>query len=309
MAGCRAAPKLLDDPRLRIVRQAQRRRFGRAQPRHRRWPRRLGGVPGCRRLASPRIPRAHLRKAHSACPEADVLAAGFIQFNGSEAVTTRTLAARRSLLRDRTDRGPARALDAKRGIQFTAAWPCAPRRLRQMRPCFVEGESLGEDLDLWFRIADETPIALVQHAAGRLPGRGVRAACPTNRHHWGTAALAARMRQRALSGACRRRHRQSALWFVAQQEITLARDHLVAGRPPPQALRTWCARGIAAAGRRWQLTACHGAVDAGQAGASRWQRWRIRSRRCLLAAGDAAMSPHAPNPAARRPAALLGVDR
>lgn len=156
---------------------------------------------------------------------------------------------------------------------FTSSVAVRTERLRQMQPCFVEGESHGEDLDLWFRVADETPVALA-HA----PLAAYRVAVPGSLTATQPRALAPfmlRMRQRALDGTIPPHHRHSALWFVAQQEVTLARELLAAGRRR-EALRCLLRARHAAAGRRWQLTALMALLLPANV-ADRWQRWRLRA--------------------------------
>jgi glycosyltransferase involved in cell wall biosynthesis len=155
-------------------------------------------------------------------------------------------------------------------------------RLMAMQPCFPEGESQGEDLDLWFRLSDETPIAVVNaplaayrvSVAGSLSS-GNKPCLPP----W-----LIRMRQRALAGALPRQRRHAALWFVAQQEITLARELLAAGKRR-EALHYLMQARYAAGGTRWQLTALMALLPAQVA--HRWQRWRLRSANAFAQEGTA----------------------
>jgi hypothetical protein len=146
--------------------------------------------------------------------------------------------------------------------------------LREMKPCFVEGESFGEDLDLWFRIADRALVAVVNAplAAYRADVSGSLTSVQRPRR---LPPFLERMRRAAHDGTIPAHRRQSALWFVAQQEITLARELLAAGQRG-KALRCLMQARHAAAGRRWQLTALMALLMPAHV-AERWQRWRVRS--------------------------------
>jgi glycosyltransferase involved in cell wall biosynthesis len=211
---------------------------------------------------------ANLAHAHSSYPQADVLAGGFRCVEDPQAATIAPW--------------PVPAGSAVELVQdlrarwmvdipfFTGSVAVRTERLRAMQPCFPLGESCGEDLDLWFRLADETPVALVraQLAAYRTAVAGSLSAG----HRRELAPFLGRMRQRALDGSLAARHRHSALWFVAQQEITLARDLLAEGRRREALHCLWRAR-YAASGRRWQLTAAMLLLPGQVAG--RWQRRRL----------------------------------
>jgi glycosyltransferase involved in cell wall biosynthesis len=80
----------------------------------------------------------------------------------------------------------------------TSSLAVRTERLRQMRPCFVEGESHGEDLDLWFRLADQNPVALAHAPLAVLQGCG--AGSLTAAHPRGLAPFMFRMREHALDG-------------------------------------------------------------------------------------------------------------
>lgn len=126
-------------------------------------------------------------------------------------------------------------------------------RLTTMQPCFPPGEFYGEDLDFWFRLAERTTIALV-HAplvayrvalAGSLSAQRKTVTMPP----W-----MPRMQARARSGTMTMSQQKSALWFVAQIEVTLARRAMVSDSRL-EGFR-WLFKGWrAATGTRWWLTA------------------------------------------------------
>jgi hypothetical protein len=216
---------------------------------------------------------AHLKKAHEACPEADVLAAGFTKISDPlgvepEAWDLPETFCEVELIDD------LRARWMKAHPFFTSSVAVRAARLHAMQPCFAVGESCGEDLDLWFRLADETPVALV-HAPLAAYRVDVNGSLTNVARANGLPPFLGRMRERALAGKIPAKHRESALWFVAQQEITIARDLLGQGRRR-EALRWLMQARHAARGRRWQITALMALTMPAQV-AERWQRWRLRS--------------------------------
>lgn len=155
----------------------------------------------------------------------------------------------------------------------TSAVAVRTERLRQMQPCFPPGESQGEDLDLWFRLAEQTPIVLM-HAplvAYRVAAKGSL----TTQHCASTMApFVERMRARARSGSMTAVQQKSTLWFVAQCELILARQALASGERL-QGLK-WLIRGRrAASDKRWWLTAAMACFFPRKL-VSNWEQWRIR---------------------------------
>ncbi len=135
---------------------------------------------------------------------------------------------------------------------MTSSVAVRTRRLRQMQPCFHPGESCGEDLDMLFRLAERTPIALVDAplAAYRLNAQS----SVTKQHGHGAPPFIERMRLRALSGSMTAAQKKSALWFIAQHKLDWARDALASGRRA-EGLYWVLNAHRAALSRRWWLTA------------------------------------------------------
>ena len=230
---------------------------------------------------------AALAEAHRAHPQADMLATGFLAVQGGAEFGqwgTPGVAGEIELIED------LRARWMKSSPFCASSLAVRTRRLQAMQPCFPEGESQGEDLDLWFRLADETPIALVN-----APLAAYRVCVPGSLSSGNSLCMPpwlARMRQRALAGTLAPRQRHAALWFVAQQEITLARELLAAGRRR-EALRYLLQARYAASGTRWQLTALMALLPAQVA--HHWQRWRVRANSPFVEKGIPPVT-HTPSP-------------
>jgi cellulose synthase/poly-beta-1,6-N-acetylglucosamine synthase-like glycosyltransferase len=147
-------------------------------------------------------------------------------------------------------------------------------RLQQMQPCFPAGESQGEDIDLWFRIAEQTPIALVK--CPLLAYRTAVEGSLTAQHDPMLFRYPAiqRMRRRALSGAMSAQQRRSTLWFIAQQEVSGARYAMASGQRL-EGMR-WLIRGRhAASGKRWWFTAVMTLFFPGKL-VRNWEHGRLR---------------------------------
>ena len=145
--------------------------------------------------------------------------------------------------------------------------------LMAMQPCFPVGESLGEDLDLWFRLAEKSPLALVRSplAAYRVALHG---SLSTLARPMGIPPFMQRIRQRALSGQLTPQQSRSALRLVAQQQVSLARQSISLGQR--LAGLHWLLRGRdAIASKRWWLTLAMAMLFPG-GWVSRWQAWRMR---------------------------------
>jgi glycosyltransferase involved in cell wall biosynthesis len=194
-----------------------------------------------------------LEQVQQACPQADVVAADFVRVpdgpepaawpppwpvsNAPAPVELITRLARRWM----------------EGPTLSASSVAVRRsRLLPMQPCFAPGESLGEDLDLWFRLAEQTPIALAHKTlvAYRVQVTGSLSSAHAVQNRY---PFLERLRHRVQGDTLSRQQRSDTRWLIAQQELSLAREALLAGRRS-RALH-WLLRAHAAmAGRRWWFT-------------------------------------------------------
>lgn len=217
---------------------------------------------------------AALARAHSACPEADMLGT---RLHEVEEPTGRPFEpwpvpeafCETELVDDLRLRWMKNRPLCSSSVAIRTA------RLRAMDPWFYEGEAWGEDLDMWFRVADHAPVAIVNapycKVRADLPGSLSRRV-PQKRH---LPPFVVRMRQQALDGTIPARHRASALWFVAQSQVTMAREALAQAQRL-EAL-SWLLKGRHGWwSRRWQWTLLMTLLVPVQL-ADRWQRWRVRN--------------------------------
>ena len=170
-----------------------------------------------------------------------------------------------------------------KGPTFTTSSVCIRTALLQeMHPCFAVGESHGEDLDMWFRAAERSPIALVMtplvayriSVEGSLSLKNPTLTLPP---------FLTRLRKRARAGTMSALKRRSALKLVANQEISMARDALASGQRV-EAIRLLCSGHDATSSIRWWSTAAMTVFVPGGL-VRRWQLWRVRRALPTMSAG------------------------
>ncbi|AEG92171.1 candidate b-glycosyltransferase, Glycosyltransferase Family 2 [Ramlibacter tataouinensis TTB310] len=216
---------------------------------------------------------AALARAHAACPEADVLATRHRTVYEPTGLPLEPWAVPEpfcevELVED------LRLRWMKNTPLCSSSVAVRKARLMQMTTWFVEGESYGEDLDMWFRLGDQAPVAVVNGCYAT-----VRASVPGSLSSFGCRQVpppfVLRMREQALDGTIPSRYHDSALWFVAQYHITLAREALAAG-DRKRALQRLIEARYCSWSVRWQLTALMALFMPGS-WAAKWQSWRVRS--------------------------------
>lgn len=219
---------------------------------------------------------AHLLKAQKARPESDAVATDFVEIADAQGPWPPQWTA------------IAEFPEVELITDLPSRWMISPsvcsssiairrERLRQMQPCFPPGESQAEDLDFWFRLAEQTSIALAH--APLVAYRIEVSESLTSKHLViSLPKCIERMQARAFSGAMTPAQRKSALWFIAQHKLSLARMALASG-DRVEGLK-WLVRGRhAASGKRWWLTAAMTCFFPRRMVAS-WDRWRT-SRKFL----------------------------
>ncbi len=170
-----------------------------------------------------------------------------------------------------------------KGPTFTTSSVCIRTALlEEMQPCFAVGESHGEDLDMWFRAAERSLIALIMtplvayriSVEGSLSLKNPTLTLPP---------FLARIRQRALTGTMPALKRRSALRLVANQEISMARDALASGQRV-EAIRLLWSGHDATRSVRWWSTAAMTIFVPGEL-VRQWQLWRVRRALPTMSAG------------------------
>lgn len=240
----------IDDPRLRVVRQAN---AGVSRARNRAISLARGEWVAFLDADDWKHPDflASLVAAQESHPQVDAVATRYVNFQDSDGTPIPMCPV------------PAGPFEIELITDLPSRWMTGPTfmtssvavrttRLRQMQPCFPPGESFGEDLDLLFRVAEQTAIALI-HAplvAYRVDAQGSL----TTQYRQTVPPFLERMRARALSGAMSTTQSKSALRFVAQLKLDLAREALGAGRRL-ESLRWLIDAHHASSSKRWWLTA------------------------------------------------------
>lgn len=136
---------------------------------------------------------------------------------------------------------------------FTASIAVRRAAMLQLTPWFPVGESYGEDLDVWFRIAEQGPIVLSHRP---LVARVMLADGLSVTHRTvNEPPFLIRMERRARQGQPTTDYAAASLAFIQQARISLARSALEAGDRHAATRLLWNSR-RAAANLRWIVTLC-----------------------------------------------------
>ncbi len=156
-------------------------------------------------------------------------------------------------------------------IFFTGSVSVRRDLLTKLQPCFPPGEAMGEDLDLWFRLAACSPLVYcpahlaayrvgVEHSLTAI--HTIRELLPAWR----------RLEENALSDRLPAALRRSALRLVAHERIMLARVSLTDGRRSAALKQLFRARKGTSLSNWWVTLAL--ALGTTPSAMQRWQRWR-----------------------------------
>jgi len=160
---------------------------------------------------------------------------------------------------------------------FTSSVAVRASRLKAMAPGFPPGENFGEDLDLWFRLAELTPIAL--HSAPLVARVWVPDGLSVVHVARTEPPFMLRMEARALARTLPPALAASTLEFVDHNRVSLARNAISAGQRGLALRLLWRARrhGLS---KRWVVSALMAAFAPGGL-VHRWQTWRKRRKMVL----------------------------
>lgn len=141
---------------------------------------------------------------------------------------------------------------------------------------FPPGESAGEDLDLWFRLAEQSPIALSKRPLVlRVWVPGSLSSSSSQEHEL---PYLLRMEKRALDGSLGLETMTSTLRYVDDDRVTLARDLIARGHRKAAWPLLRAARRHATP-HRWLLTVAM--LLSPRRLVFQWQSWRSRRRMIL----------------------------
>jgi hypothetical protein len=162
------------------------------------------------------------------------------------------------------------------GLPFiTSSVAVKTSTLQLMQPCFAVGESNGEDLDLWFRLSEVTPIARSTRALlayREAPMGGLTSQISK----LSEAPYLHRMLVRAEKAHLPSTKRSAIVYFVAQQRVSIVRRQLECGQRL-KAIRLLAKAWPVMFTRRWLSTALM-AVAFPRSLVRRWDAWRYHRK-------------------------------